>query len=101
MRHVPLLETVCILLIVGYNNVVRETSNVREQVMQAFKEASSFATRKNAVRKLEKVLGDKLPTFDWVIIAQEDGRFSPLVTLWGEQTTLAAALAGAGVCVQS
>ena len=67
--------------------------------MSIFANASSFATRKNAVRKLRKVLGDDLDNIHWAVIAQEDGRFSPVVRLGSNSDWLPAALCQAGICV--
>lgn len=67
--------------------------------MQIFANASSFASRKNAITKLTKVLGERLPDFQWMVITQEDGRFTPVVNLRDIQRVEAAALAHAGICV--
>ena len=68
--------------------------------MQSFANAKSFASRANAINKLQSIMGADLETVHWVIIAQEDGRFSPLVLLEGDQIELMADLAHAGVCAR-
>lgn len=68
--------------------------------MTQFANASSFASRKNAIAKLTRVLGDDLPKIHWFIIAQEDGRFTPVANVRGTRlATAAAAIAQAGVAV--
>jgi len=69
--------------------------------MELFAENSTtFATRANAVKKLEKVLGDNFCNYFWVIGVNEQGRFYPIVTgsYGGEPTTH---LAHQGICITS
>ena len=44
-----------------------------------FSNANSYATYANAVKKLRSVLGDTFNNVHWLIVSQEDGRFSPAV----------------------
>jgi hypothetical protein len=68
--------------------------------MKKYTSAHSFATYANAVRKIEHILGDRLPEYHWLIIAQDDGEgFSPLVFLRDHQMSEALGLARAGLCV--
>ena len=70
--------------------------------MLRFNNANSYATRKNAITKLTKFvserLGNSLESYHWVIIAQEDGRFSPMVMLYGDQSIEAIIFAQSGIC---
>ena len=68
--------------------------------MQQFANASSFASRKNAITKLTRVLGDDLAKVHYFIIVQEDGRFTPVVNVHGTALACAgAAIAQAGIAV--
>ena len=71
--------------------------------MLRFNNANSYATRKNAITKLTKFvndsLGKSLEAYHWIIVAQEDGRFSPMVMLHGEQSIEAVIFANNGICV--
>lgn len=67
--------------------------------MQIIDQANSYATRDNATRKLRSVFGDELNDYRWFIVAQEDGRFTPVVQLIGEQTILLSGLVRQGVVV--
>ena len=55
--------------------------------MQALPSAKSYASRKNAIQKLEKIFGEGLKYERWFVLAQEDGRFSPAV-LYSENTNI-------------
>ena len=60
--------------------------------MQLLKNANSYATRKNAVKKLERELGkinESIESVTWFIMAQEDGRFSPVVQIGARVELLA------------
>jgi hypothetical protein len=39
----------------------------------------TYSSRANAVKRLEKVFGDKLDKARWLIAVKEDGRFVPTV----------------------
>ena len=70
--------------------------------MLRFNNANSYATRKNAITKLTKFVNDRLgkslDDYHWVIIAQEDGRFSPMVMLFADQGIEAIIFAQSGIC---
>ena len=70
------------------------------RTMLRFDNANSYATRNNAIAKLTKVCGERLCEYHWVIIAQEDGRFSPLVMLSEDQAGEAFIFANSGICVR-
>ena len=40
---------------------------------------TSYKTRANAVKKLEKFFGDDLANQRWFIVALEDGRYAPCI----------------------
>ena len=66
--------------------------------MLRFDNANSYATRNNAIAKLTKMVGERLCEYHWVIVAQEDGRFSPMVMLHGDQSIEAVIFAQNGIC---
>lgn len=69
--------------------------------MQLVPDATSYATRKNAVRKLTQVFGkgfEQSQELRWGIIAQADGRFSPFITLDSCNGNVGA-VAQAGICI--
>lgn len=60
----------------------------------------TFATRANAIKKLERHLGDNMGNYFWVIGVNAKGRFYPIVTgsYSMEPTTW---LTNVGICVTS
>jgi hypothetical protein len=63
-------------------------------MMLLFNESNSYATRDNAIKKLNKVLGERIKDVHWLITVNENGRFSPVVI--GERNMH---LIHAGICV--
>lgn len=64
--------------------------------MQIGRESHSYKTRDNAVKQLTKALAELGYTLDnarWVIVAQDDGRFSPAVVLGNGTIPMTMALA--------
>jgi hypothetical protein len=47
--------------------------------MRLFENVKGYATEANAVRKLNKVLGERLEEFRYVITVNSEGRFVPVV----------------------
>jgi len=65
---------------------------------QVCPEAYSYATRENALKKLNKVLGDNIGSVRYIIIAQTDGRFSPAI-LASSNLPFVTQYAHEGICV--
>jgi len=59
-----------------------ETQNLSDARPALCSEASSYATRENAIRKLNKTVRFERR---WIIIAQPDGRFSPAIFMEGPE----------------
>jgi hypothetical protein len=66
--------------------------------MNIIDKPKGYATRKNAVARLSKVLGETLDDHRWFIIALSSGRFQPAVTV-GSTHGNCGAYAQAGIAV--
>jgi hypothetical protein len=65
--------------------------------MELFSHAKSFATRANAIKKLSNTIDLEDNTVRWFIIATEDDRFIPAVSVGNRPELMG--LAHHGICV--